>query len=246
MSPLLVFIYILFTSTLSGAIGMGGGVILMAIFLFFLPLPEAIVLHGITQASSNGFRALLNKKYIDKKITFQYLIGAGVAYFLFQFISFKPSKNMIFIILGVLPFLTLLKKTSTYFDIEKGMRAYLCGILVSISQAMSGVSGSILDIFYLSSSLGRFSIVATKAMTQTVGHTLKTLYFVQLFDISFESISIDIYMIAFITPLLGGYIGKLGLRRFDDKSFFVVAKSLTLSLSAYLFYKGAVGYMALL
>jgi len=246
MSSIAVFIYILTTSTLSGAIGMGGGVILMAILLIFLPLPEALILHGITQASSNGFRALLNKRHIEKKIVFKYLLGAGLTYFVFQFISFKPSKNLIFVILGALPFLTLLKKIAIYFDIEKSGRGYLCGVLVSASQAISGVSGSILDLFYLSSDLGRFSIVATKAMTQTIGHLLKTFFFIKLMDFNFENIGVDIYAIAIITPLLGSYLGKLILKRFDEKSFYLVAKSSMLCLSAYLFYRGAIGYVDLL
>ena len=48
---------VLFTSFLSGIFGMAGGMILMGLLLAMLPVATAMLLHGITQLASNGWRA---------------------------------------------------------------------------------------------------------------------------------------------------------------------------------------------
>ena len=59
MSPLLIAtlcLTMVATSFLSGIFGMAGGMILIGVLLALLPLPEAMVLHGVTQMASNGWR----------------------------------------------------------------------------------------------------------------------------------------------------------------------------------------------
>src|SRR6195256_6410061 len=49
----------IFTALLSGIFGMAGGLILVGVLLVVMPLPQAMVLHAVTQMASNGWRALL-------------------------------------------------------------------------------------------------------------------------------------------------------------------------------------------
>ena len=53
MSSTLIFaciaVAVLITSFISGILGMAGGMILMGVLLALLPLPTAMVLHGVTQ-----------------------------------------------------------------------------------------------------------------------------------------------------------------------------------------------------
>ena len=44
----------LVTSILSGIFGMAGGMILMGLLLWLLPVADAMALHGVTQIASNG------------------------------------------------------------------------------------------------------------------------------------------------------------------------------------------------
>ena len=46
------------TSFISGIFGMAGGMILMGILLAFMPLAPAMVLHGLVQTASSGWRSL--------------------------------------------------------------------------------------------------------------------------------------------------------------------------------------------
>ncbi|MFG1485271.1 TSUP family transporter [Halobacteriovorax sp. RZ-1] len=233
-----LFFYILFTSIISGALGMAGGIILMAIFLVYLPLPVALILQGITQASSNGFRAAVNYKNIEFKVVLPYLLGTAIAYGVFQGIELKLSKKVIFIILGILPIIGLLKPLAIHFDIEKRGRALLCGLIVSSSQALSGVSGSALDLFFLSSRLGRFSIVATKAFTQMLGHLAKTIFFIRLYEFNLGEMPYTFYFVAIFTPLLGAVTGKMILKKMSNRYFVKVAKVVMVGFSGSMIYRG--------
>ena len=64
------------TSFLSGIFGMAGGMILMGLLLALMPLPAAMVLHGVTQLTSNGWRAWLWRAHIDWRIVGRFAVGS--------------------------------------------------------------------------------------------------------------------------------------------------------------------------
>jgi uncharacterized membrane protein YfcA len=71
MTPLLIAVLcaaMVGTSFLSGIFGMAGGLILVGILLALLPLQDAMVLHGVTQMASNGWRGLLWWRHVRWRI----------------------------------------------------------------------------------------------------------------------------------------------------------------------------------
>lgn len=99
---------VLATSFLSGIFGMAGGMILMGILLSFLPLTAAMVLHGLTQMASNGWRAWLWRSHIRWGIVYRYAAGSILAALAFGAIRFEPSKAAALVIIGLLPLVGLL------------------------------------------------------------------------------------------------------------------------------------------
>src|SRR5437762_12093916 len=69
----------LVTSFISGILGMAGGMILMGVLLALMPVPAAMMLHGITQLASNGWRALLWRNDVVWRVFRGYAIGAIVS-----------------------------------------------------------------------------------------------------------------------------------------------------------------------
>ena len=63
------------TAFLSSIFGMLGGLILMGILVSLLPVAPAMVLHGLIQTTSNGYRAWLNRNDINRKIISSLLLG---------------------------------------------------------------------------------------------------------------------------------------------------------------------------
>ena len=67
-----------------------------------------------------------------------------------------------------------------YLSSTKTNNRYLpsfAGVLNTGLQLTVGVSGATLDIFFLNRKLGRHKVVATKAVTQAIGHMAKLYYF---------------------------------------------------------------------
>src|SRR5262245_23442125 len=97
------------TSFISGIFGMAGGMILLGILLAMLPVATAMVLHGITQLASNGWRAWLWRAHIKWPIVGTYAGGAVVvAGLAFAAGQLAPSKATAFIALGLMPFIGLI------------------------------------------------------------------------------------------------------------------------------------------
>ena len=62
-------------------------------------------------------------------------------------------------------------------DITRPGVPYLAGALIIVLQLLAGAAGHILDVFFQKSHLDRKTIVATKAVTQVMGHVYRIIYF---------------------------------------------------------------------
>ncbi len=181
MSAILTFAAIaataLVTSFISGILGMAGGMILMAVLLALLPLPAAMMLHGITQMAANGWRAWLWRTHIDGRVFRGYVIGSITALALFALIQFVVSKPVAYILLGLTPFVSYVLPERLHLNVDRHGQPMLCGLICTAVQLMAGVSGPLLDVFFVRSRLDRKGVVATKAITQSFGHLVKIVYF---------------------------------------------------------------------
>src|ERR1700682_6460544 len=69
----------IFTALLSGIFGMACGLILVGVKLVVMPLPQAMVLHAVTQMASNGWRALLWRQHIVWKTAAASVVGSLIS-----------------------------------------------------------------------------------------------------------------------------------------------------------------------
>jgi uncharacterized membrane protein YfcA len=165
------------TSFISGILGMAGGLILMGILLALMPVPAAMMLHGITQLASNGWRAFLWRQYVDWRVFRGYLYGSLAITALFAAFQFVVSKPVALIVMGLTPFLALALPEKLHLNVERKGHASICGLVCSVLNLTAGVSGPILDVFFVRSKMTRHAVVATKASTQSLSHLLKIAYF---------------------------------------------------------------------
>ena len=93
------------TAFLSSIFGMLGGLILMGILISFLSVGPAMVLHGLIQATSNGYRAWLNRNDIDWQIVITLILGSTISLIILFFIAFEPSQILVIFALGLLPYI---------------------------------------------------------------------------------------------------------------------------------------------
>lgn len=212
---------VLGTATLSGIFGMAGGIILMGIMAWALPVGEAMMLHGVTQTASNGWRTLIHRQHIVWRIYPGYLLGVILATGLFVLATIVPDQATLFIVLGVSPFLMRLLPRNITLDINKRFMPTLSGFTVTILQLLCGVSGPMLDMFYVTTDLTRHQIVASKALTQTIGHMVKIGYFA-FFTFNMETTPVVpgwLYLAVIPFAALGAVLGGRILDRLADYNF---------------------------
>jgi uncharacterized membrane protein YfcA len=214
----LIVITALATSILSGLVGMAGGVVLMAVLINLLPVSSAMVLHGITQFSANGARALILRKHLMWSLLPGYLGGAMLAVTAFSALLFVPDASVVLILIGLFPWLARLQPRSSAFNITRPASSVICGLSVTSAQLLAGAAGPLLDLFYLNSGLGRETIVANKALTQTIGHLLRIFYYGAIISVA-TPIPNWLFIVAAIAAVVGTRLGTWLLSRWNDQRF---------------------------
>lgn len=228
------------TSFISGILGMAGGMILMGILLALKPLPVAMMLHGITQFASNAWRALLWRDKVDWRIFRGYMYGALAMLAVFAIAKFVVSKRVALVAMGLTPFVSLALPEKLHLNVERRGHPLACGLICSALALMAGVSGPILDVFFVRSKMGRHAVVATKAMTQSLSHILKIVYFGGVLAIESDS-HLDPWLAAAMIALAltGTSISRHVLERMNDKSFRLWTRWTVMTLGFFYLVSGA-------
>ena len=220
------------TSFISGILGMAGGMMLMGVLLALLPLPMAMMLHGIAQLTANGSRALLLKSDVDWRVFVGYAIGAIVALVLFITTRFVVGKAIALIAMGLTPFLALAVPARLQLDVERRWHPLACGAACTALSLTAGVAGPILDVFFARSMMSRHRVVATKAVTQSLSHILKIVYFGGL--VAFADGDIPSWLAGTIVTVAfaGTWLSRGVLERISDASFRVWTRRTIMALGA--------------
>lgn len=209
------------TATLSGVFGMAGGLVLMGALAFVLPVQAAFVSHGILQLVANGWRSILHRKHVRWDIVGWYALASLIAGLIVAGLSFAPSKPLLFLLLGLVPFLTWLPQSWINLDAAKPRQAFLSGLTVTGLNLTAGVAGPLLDIFFVRTELTRHAIVATKAATQVFAHLAKILVYGAplVAGTAIGMPPLWVFAIAIPLSMVGTYVGGLILDRMTDVNF---------------------------
>jgi uncharacterized membrane protein YfcA len=168
---------IVFSSFLSGVFGMAGGMILLGVLLNYFDVATGMIFFSIIQLFANGWRVVQWRHYILWGIFGWYFVGAVIAFAGMWMIAFVPDKAMVYLGLGVMPFVVEALPASMRPNIEwKGVPLFT-GVTTTIIQILAGVGGLFLDIFFQKSMLDRKTTNATKAVAQSFSHIVRAFYF---------------------------------------------------------------------
>ena len=209
----------LVTSFVSGILGMAGGMMLMGVLLAVMPVPAAMMLHGVTQLASNGWRAMLWRAQVVWRVFRGYVLGALVATGGFIFLQFVVSKPIALVVMGLTPFVALALPEKLHLNVERAGHPFACGAICSALSLTAGVSGPILDVFFVRSQMGRHAVVATKAMTQSFTHILKIAYFGGIVATGRGTVDPWIGAMMVVLAFTGTSLAAPVLKRMNDKSF---------------------------
>lgn len=223
LAAALVLVGALVTATVSGVLGMAGGLLLMGLLLLVLPVAVAFVVHGLLQLVSNGWRAYLHRRHVRWRVIGWYALGAVTAAGALAFVAFVPDKRLTYLLLGLLPALVWLPKGRLALDVTRPGHAVLAGVSTTGVNLLAGVSGPLLDVFFVRAELGRHAVVATKAATQVLAHLAKIVVYGAALGSATE---VPYVVVALAVPLsmLGTALGGRLLERMTDASFAVVTR----------------------
>ncbi|MCR9175646.1 MAG: sulfite exporter TauE/SafE family protein [Alphaproteobacteria bacterium] len=206
------------TSFLSGIFGMAGGMILVGVLVTMLPVQDAMALHGVTQLSSNLWRATLWWRHVRWRTAGGYLGGCLIVLGVWTVWQLIPTKAVALLMLGALPFAGRLLPDRLRGNPERARGGFAYGVLCMSMMLLTGVAGPVLDQFFLNGTLDRREIIATKGVCQVAGHGLKTLYFSSLIA---ESAVLDPVLVgvAITASLLGTVLAKPVLQAMSDTNY---------------------------
>ena len=223
---------------------MAGGLILIVVLVVLMPVPSAMILHGIVQGVANGSRFWFLREHTAWQILPWYFVGVVVTTTSFGVLLIVADPAVVLIAAGGLPWVSQFTPDRFKLDVARPAIAFMCGVIVTGVQLVAGASGPVLDAFYQRTALNRFEIVATKAFTQAVGHAVKIVYFVYvsaaLADETHAFLSWWVIGLAVVASLFGTRIGTRILERISETRFRQWTNVLILSLGAIVAVGGAV------
>lgn len=220
----------LVTSIISGIIGMGGGVTLLAVMAYLLEPAVVVPAHGVVQLVSNSTRSLALLGKVSWSILLLYVptlfVGAAVGIRIYSGAGMPWFRPLIGAF--VLAFLLWDRFKPARLVLPRWIFAP-AGLLGGVITILIGASGPYLAAFFLRDDLDRQEIVATKAAIQTIGHLIKIPAFLSIgFDYA-AHLKLILPLIA--CAVAGTLIGTRILKRVGER-FFQIAFRVFLAVLA--------------
>jgi len=211
------------TSVVTGAVGLGGGLLLIAILPSFLPLNALIPVHGLAQISSNISRAYFGYKDIQYSVVPKFLAGSLIGVGIFALILNMISIKYIPLFIGIYILLSLWTQTFNE-KIKKHENYYVIGFFQTGLSVIVGTTGPLAITKLLKEFKDNEKVVATSAVLMSITHILKVLVFLNFGFVFSDYLTIILCMIA--GSILGSYVGTKLRHKMDGKKLFFALKIL--------------------
>lgn len=237
----LVFI----AALMSGVFGMAGGMVLMGGLLLFLPVPAVMVLHGIAQVTSNVWRTALWHQHVRWSLVRRFAAGAAVSIAMFWLIRYVPDERIVMIGLGLTPYIALATPKHIVPQADSRFGSELCGAICTAFQIFSGLSGPLLDLFFVHSRMDRRTVISTKAACQVLSNLGKLSYFGALVSSAADALSPLVLLLAIVPAIAGTMASKPVILHLTDHQFRYWTKLVVVGLGTIFLIRGILGFMEL-
>ena len=221
------------TATISGILGMAGGVTLLGVMTALLPAPVVVPLHGIVQLASNWTRTWAFRKHVRWPIFFAFMLPAvlGVAIAANIWADLELTWFKAWIGAFILAFLVWRKYKPKLRHPPLWSYAVL-GFAAGLLAIFVGATGPVLAPYFLRDDFDNEEVIATKAVCQTWLHLLKIPAFLAL---SFDYSPYLAVLAALVAAVIGGtYFGKHLLSRISKERFVFWFQLVLAALAVYL------------
>jgi uncharacterized membrane protein YfcA len=204
------------TSFITAAMGIGGGVLLLAILASVLPPAALIPVHGLVQLGSNGHRAWMTKQHTDWTMVKFFSIGALLGALCASFIVIQLP--LVLIQLSVAFFILYLIWGPKPKQQQMGNKGYLlAGLGTTLISMFVGATGPLVAGFVHRQSYDKFTTTSTFATCMSLQHLLKILVFTFVGFAFWEWLPLAILMI--LGGIFGTWLGLKMLHKIPTKYF---------------------------
>ena len=228
MTELFLGIVTFLTSTIAAIVGVGGGMMLIAILPSFLPLNALIPIHGLTQISSNLSRAVFGYKDVQFEVIPKFLLGSFIGIALFVSILNFISLEYVPLFIGLYILLSLWSQKFNE-KIKKYESYFLAGFFQTGLSMVVGATGPLTMTLLLKDYKDKDKVVATSAALMSLTHILKVFVFMYFGFVFFDYIGIIIAMV--IGAITGSWAGTKLRNIIDGKKFTIILKVLLSALA---------------
>ena len=228
MNELFLGILSFLTSTVAGVVGIGGGMMLIAILPSFLPLNALIPVHGLTQMSSNLSRAVFGYKDVQYEVIPKFLLGSAIGIGMFATVLTLISLEYVPLFIGAYILLSLWSEKFNE-KIKRYESYFLAGFFQTGLSMVVGATGPLTMTLLLKDYQDKDKVVATGAALMSITHILKVFVFMYFGFVFFDYIGVIIAMI--IGAVAGSWAGTQLRDKIDGKKFILILKVLLSALA---------------
>ncbi|AFL68046.1 sulfite exporter TauE/SafE family protein [Sulfurospirillum barnesii] len=216
------------TSLITGVIGVGGGLLLIAILPHFLPTNALIPVHGLTQIASNVSRTYFGWKDVQLEVVPKFFIGSLLGVSVFTLLLNQITLSSIPLLIGVYILVSL---WSPWFNakIMKYENYYLIGFLQTGLSVVVGTTGQLAIAKLLKDFNDANKVVATSALLMSITHLLKSVVFIYFGFVFFDYAGLIFVMM--IGSVLGSYAGTKLRHKLESKTLMFLLKLLLSALA---------------
>lgn len=214
-----------FTSSVTATLGIGGGVILLAIMAQLLPPSVLIPLHGAAQFLSNINRVWVQHRHIDWSYIKPFTAGAILGTLVVTPVALWVPQGWGMVVLGL--FILVATWRAQWLKLQAWHPAASGGVTTGLSMVLGATGPLVMSV--LPKQWQRMTVVGTHGMAMTIQHGLKL--------IAFSSLNVelwnhwDLLMGLTLATLAGNRVGAQLLGHLPER-YFKIALDWTLTLLA--------------
>lgn len=212
-----------FTSALTAAVGIGGGVTLLAIMAYAIPVSALIPVHGVVQLGSNAGRFFIQRAHVAWRMLGAFAAGGIVGALVGVNILVDLPERVLTLMLGSFILLVTWVPLSKFGKLS--MTGFgLAGLFTTFLSVFVGATAPLNAAFFSRTFESRLSVVATLSAVMTVQHALKIAAFAVAGFAFAEWVPLIATMI--VTGFAGTIAGTRILRGLPEARFRVIMKGL--------------------
>ncbi len=204
-------------SMLTAAMGLGGGLLMVAVLAGALPPAALIPVHGVVQLGSNLGRAVLFRQHVRPGIFLWFALGAAVGVSVGASVAVSMPRSVLLVVVAVFVLVsTWAPKLGSRPVPERGFLAV--GAATAFITMFVGATGPFLAPFLAPERLGdRHATIGTFAACMTLKHGLKVAAFAVTGFLFMPWLPVAALMI--VTGFLGTLAGKAVVVRLPERAF---------------------------